>query len=471
MHSDAAPIRRDLIHFPLRKRVAGHVLGVVAIGLRILSKCRMSSVECRMEGKSPKEVRSVEWKKNPPSPCPLPQEREEQEQAQDQEQEERVRNEKGMEEKSAPPKEMQSAECRVRNEDEKRSALTLPSPPGEGMTRATKRVMILEPFGLGDIISFEPLIRELKKRGYEIVLSGRSSWKALYPQDEQLKWIDAVLPWSSVSEEKKYRLKDYRSPEFREYIGRLRSEAKGAIGLDTRGDIRSVVVLQMARCRQVFALENYLGSNLTITPGAAKRVKFEHELHRWQLNLRFLEVLEPGFDAGKVSGPFFGHLAKRTQEKQKKIGLIPVAPWAGKLWEPKKWKSLIEELKAQGREVIGLCGPGQTQLAKQQLNSEVPVKECGSIESWAEELNQCGAVVSLDTGPMHLADALGIPTIALFGQGKLPLWAPSDPKSCVIWHRSEADFVLCQPIDENTEKALKSMRRIETGEVLGKLTL
>src|SRR5256885_10986217 len=69
-------------------------------------------------------------------------------------------------------------------------------------SRPAKKVLILEPFGLGDIISFEPLVRILKQHGYQIALCGKREWKALYPEDNQLKWIAAELPWSVHSESK-----------------------------------------------------------------------------------------------------------------------------------------------------------------------------------------------------------------------------------------------------------------------------
>jgi ADP-heptose:LPS heptosyltransferase len=67
---------------------------------------------------------------------------------------------------------------------------------------------------------------------------------------------------------------------------------------------------------------------------------------------------------------------------------------------------------------------------------------------------------------MHLADALGIPVIALFGQGKLPLWAPSGQQSRIVTHQDDPDFFLCHPIEENTAFARQFMDRISVAEVL-----
>jgi len=75
-------------------------------------------------------------------------------------------------------------------------------------------------------------------------------------------------------------------------------------------------------------------------------------------------------------------------------------------------------------------------------------------------------VVSLDSGPMHLADSLGIPVIGLFGPGKLPLWVPSGKLSVVIHHQDKAESVPCHQVDTSIEIGLKAMDLINVEEVL-----
>jgi len=326
----------------------------------------------------------------------------------------------------------------------------------------SKLILLLEPFGLGDIISFEPLVRLLKQRGFQVGICAKREWKTLYPEDEQLKWIDSQLPWGTHDEKRKYSVGGYRSAGFRKCLDELRHWANGAIGIDTRGDIRSVAVLHLAGCRRVLSLEAYIGSDLKVTPGTAELVPFNHRLHRWQLNLQFLGRIDPELRLEPTSGPRFEHLKKAPGGKR--VGLIPAAPWAGKWWG--KWRELVEALRSKHIETIGLCGPGQRTLAEQQLQAPLAVEECASIEAWVEALGKCAGIVCLDSGPMHLADALGVPLVALFGQGNLPLWAPSNPRSCVISHQGDPDFKLLQAVDENTSAAQKFMNRISVSEVI-----
>jgi ADP-heptose:LPS heptosyltransferase len=48
----------------------------------------------------------------------------------------------------------------------------------------------------------------------------------------------------------------------------------------------------------------------------------------------------------------------------------------------------------------------------------LPIRELAGI------MSQCAATIAVDTGPMHLSAALGVPTIGLFGPGDTAQWQP-----------------------------------------------
>jgi ADP-heptose:LPS heptosyltransferase len=327
-------------------------------------------------------------------------------------------------------------------------------------------ILILEPFGFGDLISFEPLVRCLRETGREVVLCAKPEWRALFPPSPNQQWLDLWLPWATHNERAKYRFGSYLGQPWRQSLREIRRVGRGAIGIDTRGDIRSVLFLQWAGCRRVLSLSTYLGSNVTVSKRAAELVPFNPRVRRWELNLAFLEPLGLKVDTAAVAPPYFPHLASRPAPSVRAVGLMPVAPWRGKLWLEDKWRQLTGELRRVGCEVRAFCGPRQGELARKQVGTDLEIAECDSVESWARQLTRCAVIVTLDSGPMHLADALGIPVVALFGQGWLPFWAPSGKGSRVLAHQDDPDFAVCHPIEENTPLGQKYMNRITVEEVL-----
>ena len=97
--------------------------------------------------------------------------------------------------------------------------------------------------------------------------------------------------------------------------------------------------------------------------------------------------------------------------------------WSGGRYE-KRWQTdflisiatrITQEFGALWVPVIGI-GPGEQdiEMTSRQTSDYKVIEFNGPIEELWAFMNRCHAVISGDTGPMHLAVALGIPTLALF---------------------------------------------------------
>lgn len=98
-----------------------------------------------------------------------------------------------------------------------------------------------------------------------------------------------------------------------------------------------------------------------------------------------------------------------TESHQRRLGLVLGAGHATKRWPIRHW----EELASQWRgEVVSFVGPGEEHLAE--LAGIRPWADT-SLEGLAAGLASCEVVVAGDTGPLHLAGALGCAAVGLFG--------------------------------------------------------
>ena len=333
-----------------------------------------------------------------------------------------------------------------------------------------KSVLILEPFGMGDVIHLEPLTRTLHEAGWQVKFCGKTEWTGVLPPGHVTEWIPAALPWTSYQEARKYWLAQYCDERVRACLKRLRHAAKGAVGIDPRGDLRNIFLLHWMGCHKVVTLERYLGTDLRVGRGVADYVARDNDtLRRWEVSLGLLQGLDdPAFEQPKViAPPDLRHLlppgCQRTNENV--IGLAPMAPWPGRLWSRANWQALIEKLRGIGCRIIGLCGPNQASDTRSLLGIHVDVLEARSVAEWAANFMQCRLAVVLDSGPLHLADAVGLPLVGLYGAGKLPLWAPSGPRSIALHHQDAPDFYPLHQITPNVLRGELYMSRIKVGEV------
>ena len=106
------------------------------------------------------------------------------------------------------------------------------------------------------------------------------------------------------------------------------------------------------------------------------------------------------------------------------VALNPGANWPSKCWSPDRYAKVADRLtKQRGIRVLVLWGPGERPLAEA-VAGDMTEKAVIAPETTLKQLmvliKRCRLLISGDSGPLHIAAALNVPTVALFG--------PSDPK-------------------------------------------
>ena len=104
----------------------------------------------------------------------------------------------------------------------------------------------------------------------------------------------------------------------------------------------------------------------------------------------------------------------------KNVALSLGSPWGTKRWDINQATQLVKALTSDGVEVR-LIGDEATATLIKPIREAIPsllVKDlCGktTIEALIDVIDDCDALVSNDSAPVHLASDLGVPTLALFG--------------------------------------------------------
>ena len=105
------------------------------------------------------------------------------------------------------------------------------------------------------------------------------------------------------------------------------------------------------------------------------------------------------------------------------VVLSPAGGWRSKCWPPERYGALCQQIYANlGMRCVLNQGPGEEECiaaVKAASGEAAPIACNSSLHQLMVFLRNALCVVAGDTGPLHLAVALGTPVVALFG--------PTDP--------------------------------------------
>jgi ADP-heptose:LPS heptosyltransferase len=150
----------------------------------------------------------------------------------------------------------------------------------------------------------------------------------------------------------------------------------------------------------------------------------------------------------------------RAQWKQKRLSLDiapgreyamihPVALFETKQWGSQKFAELGKYLEAEAQlPAVFCCGPGESAVLDAVEDAGgAPIRrlEGASLGQFAAALMDARLFVGNDSGPAHMAAALGRPAVVIFGSSSSSIWGPwprggMDPPSRVV-----QNFYDCNP--------------------------
>ncbi len=155
-------------------------------------------------------------------------------------------------------------------------------------------------------------------------------------------------------------------------------------------------------------------------------------------------------------------------EKKAVIGMAPGATYGpAKKWLPERFAAVAEKLsKDFSAQVILMGGKADTETALEVQKSAKGecVNLCGKTSVWeaAYLISQCRLFISNDSGLMHVAGALNVPTVAIFGSTNPVTTSPAGYKSVIV--RREAP---CSPCLKRTcPTDFRCMKLISVEDVL-----
>jgi heptosyltransferase I len=314
-----------------------------------------------------------------------------------------------------------------------------------------EKILIVKPSSLGDIVHSLPFLNALGKRypeaeihwvifkGFEGLLEGHTMVHKL--------WIVDKDSWTKLS-----RAKDTIS-EIKSLLRNLKEEHFDLV-VDLQGLLRSGIITAATGAPvRIGFKEAREGSRVFYTD----KVHGGREIHAVDRYLKVAEFL--GCDISEVVFPLpYSGVPSSSDEY---VVIVPGARWNTKRWPPEYFGKLASLLRLRS---IIVGSKGDVSIANE-IVAHSQGKSCSlagktDLKELIAVIKGSKFLVTNDSGPMHIAAALGVPVFAIFG--------PTDPDRTGPYGKGHTIIradIECSPCFRKTCDNLKCMESISAEKV------
>jgi heptosyltransferase-1 len=326
------------------------------------------------------------------------------------------------------------------------------------LTALPKKILIVKPSSLGDVVHSLPFLNALKERfpkaeihwviakGFEDLLTGHPMVKKI--------WVINKDMWKKLSQIPS------SFNEIRTLLRDLRKERYDIV-IDLQGLLRSGVITGATGSPVRIGFEEAReGSRLFYT----YRIEGGKDIHAVDRYLKIAAFLGCNITEVCFPLPLSFNSALRTPHSalnEDYAVMVPGARWKTKRWSPEKFGELASLLPIK---TVIVGGKGDKGIVKEILASSggksVSLVGKTDLKGLIEIIRGARFMVSNDSGPMHIAAALGIPVFAIFG--------PTDPVRTGPYgkgHTIIREDISCSPCFKRTCDDMKCMKGLSVEKV------
>ena len=280
------------------------------------------------------------------------------------------------------------------------------------MINEIKKILLIKPRGIGDIILSTIVLENLKARFPTVKIDYLTEHFTKHAVENN-PFVNKVI----TIDKKEFPLKAAL---------KIRKEKYDMI-LDLWSNPRSaqITFLSGVKYRVGFAYRGRkYAYNFLATSGKGEHHAAEH-------NLELLKAINVPIISKKIhyylnekDDKAAKDFIKETFPFNKKIiGIIPSGGWQSKRCDASKWVEIGKTIKEKYNvEFLIIWGPGDeddSNYIKENLPGSVLAPKT-TISEMSGFIKNCNIILANDSGPMHIAAALNIPTLGIFG--------PTNPK-------------------------------------------
>lgn len=304
-----------------------------------------------------------------------------------------------------------------------------------------RKILLFEPWHLGDVAVALSVIKPFKQGDYEFVLVCNKHWKGWALKTGMVNTvIDFVPPWTGRDRRDKYNPFNYKITEILKFKKQVVDYHPDCI-IDLRGDIRARAFLKVLFGKKIKIISSSLDTKANV-------------YRRGEVLQRELRMLSAKTDFVIEHRPikrivlFFG-----AADKNRRLPLKKTIELIVRLNEQNFFLNLI----LQSDEDVD-----RMEKMKKNLGLENVGLIRGDIGYIAEKIKESDLVITTDSGWLHVASFYNKPSIGLFGFDTMHTWLPPGAfcvTSNVIYrakHRYKKKYRNLQPLSTlNIDKVME----------------
>jgi lipopolysaccharide heptosyltransferase II len=146
------------------------------------------------------------------------------------------------------------------------------------------------------------------------------------------------------------------------------------------------------------------------------------------------------------------------------IAIHPGAYYPSQRWLAERFGEVARRILDQGEAKVILLGSsdehGLLVAVNKNVGEDIQIFCCDNIREFIALLNKCDLLVCNNSGPMHIAAALKVPTVSMIGPTVTPLWLPYGENNIVI-----NKALSCSPCNRAVCKEHQCMTSITVDEI------
>lgn len=285
--------------------------------------------------------------------------------------------------------------------------------------RQPAKILVLEFWRLGDAVLAEPFLRVLRRRfpEAEISLLCRDSTRLLLQPSGLIdSFVIADIPWTAA--QRKYAPERYRSAGTAALLRRLRAE-RFDMAIDARLDLRANLMMRLIGARRRIGFDAP-GGRILLTDRVKAPAADSHKVEDWLSILTTLggaetppaPMLAVAADANERARAFFLEMGLGDD---KTIVVVHPSAWSPvRRWPISRFRAVVSTLAArEDVRVLVVQDPDGYGAELGDIPGVVLTRP--SLEDLVAQLARCDVFLGNDSGPAHVAAAVGADTVTIFG--------------------------------------------------------